>query len=477
MCLGSALPRARHLLGGDVEAVKQVCGGDGQNQRRELRFVEVARDFVPNLVWQRFAVFREPSEGFGQSQSRPLRVGKEGRITPRRNGGEAFVGFSCLFEHQDAAENAAAAPVHLAGAQVNEFQGALGQITVFSGCAQRLQGGHGALNEGCRVGHSRLHGDLQGACHIAGLWPVISSDETRRKNVTMNPKDPINESFEANRSHLRGVAFRMLASLGDAEDAVQEAWLRLQRTDASEVENLRGWLTTVVARVCLDILRSRKARREESLDDALAESVADAGRGADPQLEAELADSVGVALLVVLDKLSPSERLAFVLHDSFGLPFGDIASVVGCSPDAARQLASRARRRVRGTVEMPNGDPEHQREIAQAFLAASRGGDFNALFALLDPEVVLRADAEAAPPSGFEVRGAKAVVAGATNFHHNARFSHLALVDGQAGIIVAPGGRLLLVLAFSITGEKITAVNVIADPVRLGQLDLAVLSL
>lgn len=293
----------------------------------------------------------------------------------------------------------------------------------------------------------------------------------------MNEQQWLAQQFEDNRSHLRGVAYRMLASASDAEDAVQEVWLRLSRSDASGVQNLRGWLTTVVARVSLDILRSRKARLEEPLEVSSAESIVDGGSGSDPEYEVELADSVGIALLVVLDKLSPSERLAFVLHDMFALPFNEIASVVGCSPTAARQLASRARRRVRGTAATPpNADFIRQREVATAFLAASRGGDFNALLAVLDPEVVLRADAGAAPPSGSEVHGASAVAGRAKSFSERAPSSQLALVNGHVGIVVAPRGRLLLVLALTITRGKIVEIDVIADAARLHQLDLAILT-
>lgn len=291
----------------------------------------------------------------------------------------------------------------------------------------------------------------------------------------MNEQQWLARQFEDNRSHLHGVAYQMLASASDAEDAVQEAWLRLSRSHASEVENLRGWLTTVVARVSLDILRKRKARAEEPLETPLAESLVDERSGSNPEREAELADSVGVALLVVLDKLSPSERLAFVLHDTFGLAFNDIAPVIGCSSDAARQLASRARRRVRGTDATQGGDLARGREVAQAFLTASRGGDFEALLRVLDPDVVLRADDRAAPPHGIEIRGARAVVAGARNSAQNAPFSHLALVDGRVGIVVAPRGRLRLVLAFTLAENKIAGIEIIADPTRLGQLDLAVL--
>src|SRR3954453_10308670 len=208
----------------------------------------------------------------------------------------------------------------------------------------------------------------------------------------MNDQDWLAERFEANRSHLRGVAYRMLGSVTEADDAVQEAWIRLSRTDTSQVDNLQAWLTTVVGRVCLNMLRSRKTRREASLEAHLPEPVLSSGDGVDPEQEALLGDSVGLAMLVVLDSLTPAERVAFVLHDVFAVPFDEIAPIVGRTPAAARQLASRARRRVQGTSELPDADAGRQREIVEAFLAASRNGDFDALLELLDPEVVLRTD-------------------------------------------------------------------------------------
>ena len=226
----------------------------------------------------------------------------------------------------------------------------------------------------------------------------------------MDEHEWLAERFEANRTHLRAVAYRMLGSLSEADDAVQEAWLRLSRSDTSGVENLGGWLTTVVARVCLDMLRSRKSRREEPLDAHVPEPIVSREDGIDPEHEALLADSVGLALLVVLETLAPAERLAFVLHDMFAVPFDEIAPIVGRSPTAARQLASRARRRVQGAATVPDADLTRQREVVDAFLAASRGGDFDALLAVLDPDVVLRADRAAVPAGASrEVRGAAAV--------------------------------------------------------------------
>ena len=285
----------------------------------------------------------------------------------------------------------------------------------------------------------------------------------------MDEDDRLAGRFEASRPRLRAMAYRMLGSLSDADDAVQEAWLHAVGADASAVRNLEGWFTTIVARVCLDMLRSRKARREEPLS---PEDAAVAG----PEQEAMLADSVGLALLVVLDQLAPAERVAFVLHDTFGLPFGEIAAITGRSPAAARQLASRARRRVRGQASVPRGRLARQREVAEAFLAAARGGDLTALLAVLDPDVVLHADA-AAVPSGVPVtiRGAAAVVRGARAAAARSRYGRLALVNGTPGIVTAPRGRLVIALAFTIPDDKITRIDVIADPDRLEELDLAVL--
>jgi RNA polymerase sigma factor (sigma-70 family) len=279
-------------------------------------------------------------------------------------------------------------------------------------------------------------------------------------------------AFEEHRGHLRAVAYRLLGSMTDADDAVQDTWLRLSRADATEVENLGGWLTTIVARVSLNMLRSRRYRREEPIDGS-----AGTARASDPELEAVLADSVGLALMVVLDTLTPAERLAFVLHDMFAMPFAEVAAVLGRSTEATRQLASRARRRVRATPSPDQAsDLARQREVASAFLAASRGGDFTALIAVLDSEVVLTGDATAAP-SGRPVtlRGAEAVARGAVMSAGRAESSQLALVNGAVGILFAPSGQLEVVLAFTVSGNQISAIDVIADPDRLRRLDLALL--
>ena len=279
------------------------------------------------------------------------------------------------------------------------------------------------------------------------------------------------EQFEANRSHLRGVAYRMLGSLNEADDAVQESWLRLSRSDTSNVDNLSGWLTVVVARVCLDMLRSRKARREESIDDESPAQTVDTG-GIDPESEALLADSVGLALLVVLDTLTPAERIAFVLHDTFAVSFEQIGSIVGRSSAAARQLASRARRRVQGITSLPDADLRSHRQTVETFLAALRAGDFEGLVAVLDPDVVVRTDIPGAPP---EIHGARTWAKGAVAFSRMARFVQPALINGTVGLVWAPGGRLTRVLTFTIADEKIVSVDVIADQERLRQFDLGVL--
>ena len=289
----------------------------------------------------------------------------------------------------------------------------------------------------------------------------------------MDEHDWLAERFEEHRPHLRAVAYRMLGSLSETDDAVQESWLRFSRAGASGVENLGGWLTTIVARVCLNMLRLRQSRREEPLGAHLPEPMVSRGDGIDPEHEALLADSVGLALLVVLDTLAPAERLAFVLHDMFAVPFDEIAPIVGRSPAAARQLASRARRRVQGAATVPDADLTRRRKLIDAFLAASRGGDFKALFALLDPDVMLRADHAAVQMGAAkEVRGAAAV---ADTFSGRARTARPALVNGAAGAVWAPGGRPRVVFGFTITNGKIVAIDMVADPARLGRLDLAVL--
>jgi RNA polymerase sigma factor (sigma-70 family) len=281
------------------------------------------------------------------------------------------------------------------------------------------------------------------------------------------------KEFERHRGHLRAVAYRMLGSLSDADDVVQEAWLRLNRSDADSVENMRGWLTTVVARLCLDELRARKSRREDYLGPSLPEPVVTLENGDDPEQEALLADSVGLALLVVLETLSPAERLAFVLHDMFALPFEEIAPIVGRTPVATRQLASRARRRVRGAT--PNGEADlgEQRAVIDAFLAAAREGDFEALVAVLDPDVVFRIDRGALP-----ARGAPAVVWGAAEVARTgvegggpfARFARPAIVNGAAGLVIAPGPRPIAVVGFTVADGRILEIDVIADPEKLARL-------
>lgn len=294
----------------------------------------------------------------------------------------------------------------------------------------------------------------------------------------MDQPDWLTEQFEANRANLQAMAYRMLGSLSEAEDAVQESWLRFSGADTSGVHDLSRWLTTVLARVCLDMLRSRKSRRENPLDaDADSpEEIASGDDQVDPEYEAALADSVGLALLVVLETLAPAERLAFVLHDLFAMPFEEIAPLVGRTPTAARKLASRARNRVHGVDMVRAADFDRQRAVVEAFLEASRGGDIQALLALLDPDVVIRADSTAVPPgTPEEVHGAAAVLKQATRFAHRARFAQLALVNGAVGAVVAPRGHLMLVGVIKVKDARIAEINIISDPERLRQLDLAIL--
>jgi RNA polymerase sigma factor (sigma-70 family) len=291
----------------------------------------------------------------------------------------------------------------------------------------------------------------------------------------MEDHDWLAERFEEQRPRLRSVAYRMLGSLSDADDAVQEAWLRLGRTDSAEIENLEGWLTTVVARVCLNELRSRRTRREEPLALRMPDPVVSPEDGVHPEQEALLADSVGLALLVVLEELSPAERLAFVLHDMFAVPFDEIASMLERSPTAARQLASRARRRVHGTAAVPDADLPRQREVVRAFFAAARDGDFNALVAVLHPDVVLRSDGGARPDASVVVHGAEAVAARALTFARLSPFVRPALVNGVAGVVVAPRGRPFSVMAFTVRGGRIVAIDALSDVERLRALDLAFL--
>lgn len=291
----------------------------------------------------------------------------------------------------------------------------------------------------------------------------------------MDEREWLTERFEEHRPHLRAVAYRMLGSVSEADDAVQDAWLRLSRADTSSVENLGGWLTTVVARVCLNMLRSRQHRREEPLDAYVhvPDPLISQEDRSDPEHQALLADSVGLALMVVLETLTPAERFAFVLHDMFGLPFDEIAPMIERSPAAARQLASRARRRVQGQASTPDHDVVRQREVVDAFFAASRDGDFDALVAVLDPDVVLRSDGGAARPRlSVVIDGAQSVAEQALTFGRLAPFVRPALVNGTAGALVAAHGRPFSVMAFTVTAGKISAIDVLSDPERLEQLDL-----
>ena len=289
----------------------------------------------------------------------------------------------------------------------------------------------------------------------------------------MDEREWLAERFEEHRTHLRAVAYRMLGSLAEADDAVQESWVRLSRSDADEIENLGGWLTTVVGRVSLNMLRSRNSRREQPLGVHLPEPIVDRADGTDPEHEALVADSVGLALLVVLETLTPAERLAFVLHDIFAVPFDEIAPIVDRSPEAARQLASRARRRVRAEETVPDADLDAQREVVDAFLAASREGDFDRLVALLDPDVVLRADFGAA--GSREVRGAPAVVGQAKLYSRLGLVIKPALINGAVGVVTTRDGQPFSVGGFTVRQGRIVEMDWLADPARLRELDLTVL--
>jgi RNA polymerase sigma-70 factor (ECF subfamily) len=293
----------------------------------------------------------------------------------------------------------------------------------------------------------------------------------------MGENEWLADRFEDHRTHLRAVAYRMLGSLTEADDAVQEAWLRVSRADSSLVENMRGWLTTVVARVCLNMLQSRKSKREEPLDFHVRDPILSRADGPGPEEEALLADSVGLALQVVLERLSPPERLAFVLHDVFGMPFEEIAPIVGRSPVAARQLASRARRRVQGAAPLPDADRSRQWEVVHAFLAAAREGDFEGLLTVLDPDVVLRADGGNQLPDVSRVlRGATAVASGALAYSGAARFAHPVLVNGTPGyIVLTPDGQPFAFGGFTVRNGKIVEMDILSDPERLSKLDLSFL--
>jgi RNA polymerase sigma factor (sigma-70 family) len=293
----------------------------------------------------------------------------------------------------------------------------------------------------------------------------------------MDEREFLAEQFEEHRPHLRAVAYRMLGSTAEADDAVQEAWLRLSRSDAGEIDNLGGWLTTVVARVCLNALRAHRRHGEEPLGPHVPDPVIDAADGSSPEHEALLADSVGLALLVVLETLPPAERLAFVLHDMFGVPFDEIAPIVDRSPEAARQLASRARRRVRGAAPQPDPDRARQREVVEAFFAASRDGDFEALVAVLDPDVVLHADGGVLRPDAtVVVRGAETVARRALMFSRMAPHTRPALVNGTPGVVVIPpDGKVFSIMAFTVADGKIVEIDALVDPERLAAVDLSAL--
>lgn len=292
----------------------------------------------------------------------------------------------------------------------------------------------------------------------------------------MDEREALAERFEAQRGRLRAVAHRMLGSLDEADDAVQEAWLRLCRVDAGEVDNLAGWLRTVVTRICLDMLRSRRSRKENLTEQQVLDHVTDPARGSLPEDEALLADSVSRALLVVLDTLEPVERIAFVLHDMFAVPFSQIAPLVERTPVATKKIASRARHKARGTPVVPAAELARQRQVVSAFLDAARAGDLTAILAVLAPDVVRRADPVAVPPGGVaEARGAQAVAEGTAALARRSQLAELALVNGAVGVVVAPRGRLLFALTFTIEDDRITAYDVIADPARLRRLGLAVL--
>jgi RNA polymerase sigma factor (sigma-70 family) len=292
----------------------------------------------------------------------------------------------------------------------------------------------------------------------------------------MDEHEFLARQFEEHRAHLRAVAYRMLGSLSEADDAVQEGWLRLSRSDTSDVENLRAWLTTVVARVCLNVLRSRRTRREEPLGVHVPDPVVSPADGTQPEHEALLADSVGLALLVVLETLAPAERLAFVLHDMFAVPFEEIAALVDRSPAATRQLASRARRRVQGQAPVPDPDLAGQRRVVDAFFAAARDGDFEALVAVLDPDVVLHSEGgELRRSATLVVHGAQEVASRALTFARLTPYVRPALVNGAAGVVVAPRGRPFSVMGFTVSGGRIVEIDSVSDPARLRELDLAVL--
>src|SRR5262245_35516465 len=482
---GFAPGLAGDLSGGDVQAIPDVDRRDRQEQRRQRLLVVVPRRFVPDRVGDALAPIGNPRERLGERQRRPLGIVEVRRIPPRRDREEPLVRFAVLPGQLLVHVQADAAAVDLARAQVHEAERLRRYASLLRHRAQGAHGLQGLREDQDGVAHPCMHDSSP--CHINEVTFVIirvryrcrtlfTHDGPGREDVTVTERERLAEPFEENRAHLRAVAYRMLGSMPEAEDAAYEAWLRLNRTDTSAVENLRGWLTTVVARVCLDMLRTRRSRREESLDAHAPEPIASRADGTDPEREALMADSVGLALLVVLDTLEPPERLAFVLHDMFAVPFDEIASIVGRSPAAARQLASRARRRVRGGAASPSADVNAQRAVVDAFLAAVRAGDVEALVAVLDPDVVVRADAVSVGAGGSrEVRGAREWAKGAIAAARGARAARAALVNGEVGVVVAPRGRLFRVLRLTFAGGKIAGVDVVGDPARLAELDLAVL--
>jgi RNA polymerase sigma-70 factor (ECF subfamily) len=301
-----------------------------------------------------------------------------------------------------------------------------------------------------------------------------NDDEGKQEKVTMPRSDWLTEQFEVNRGHLQGVAYRMLGSLSEADDAVQEAWIRIHASDVSEVQNLRAWLTTVTARVCLDMLRTRRARAEEEFVPELSKLRSNTSRWADPEEEIIMADSVGLALLVILDTLAPAERLAFVLHDMFGVPFDEIAQIVDRSPVAAKKMASRARRRIRGKVADPGKSLIRNRTVVEAYLAAARTGDMNALLAVLDPDAVRRADPGTLPEGAqVVVRGARTLAKETLTNSGLARLARIAMISGAPGLIVAVRRRLVVALEFKIVKQRIVEIQVVSDPARLSRLELS----
>jgi RNA polymerase sigma-70 factor (ECF subfamily) len=305
---------------------------------------------------------------------------------------------------------------------------------------------------------------------------VQSDDERAGGDVTEAGTESLTDQFEAHRKHLRAVAYRVLGSTSEAEDAVQEAWIRLSRSDSEEIENLGAWLTTVVGRISLDMLRSRATHREEPMPVRLPDPIIDAVDGTTPENEAVIADSIGIAMQVVIERLGPAERLAYVLHDMFSVPFEEIAPVVDRSPDATRQLASRARRRVKDEDPEPDLDPDRQREAAEAFMTASREGEFEALVAVLDPDVVLRTDRGRLPPSG-EVRGAETVARRARAYGRLDVEIHEVLVNGALGYVATRAGELFSIGAFTVRNGRIAELYFLTDPERLAKLDLSVVGL